>query len=125
MFTLYRAIQMHPLNLLLAGCLKMKDKTLQRKQVLLRLSKRKLPRLVQADDGITEKMFDRHILIVTGTDGGEAFALEHELELYAGRHTSAKRFAWRLLITRQRLQPASAIWNDKERLCSRYDSYRW
>ena len=27
-------------------------------------------------------MFDRHILIVTGTDGGEAFALEHELELY-------------------------------------------
>lgn len=29
-----------------------------------------------------KKMYDNHILIVSGTDGGEAFALQHELELY-------------------------------------------
>lgn len=29
-----------------------------------------------------KKMYDHHILIVSGTDGGEAFALAHELELY-------------------------------------------
>lgn len=29
-----------------------------------------------------KKLYDNHILIVSGTDGGEAFALEHELELY-------------------------------------------
>ncbi|MBP9882145.1 MAG: amidohydrolase family protein [Chitinophagales bacterium] len=29
-----------------------------------------------------KKLYDNEILIVSGTDGGEAFALEHELELY-------------------------------------------
>lgn len=29
-----------------------------------------------------KKLYDNHILIVSGTDGGEAFALAHELELY-------------------------------------------
>ena len=29
-----------------------------------------------------KKLYDNGILIVSGTDGGEAFALEHELELY-------------------------------------------
>ncbi len=29
-----------------------------------------------------KKLYDNEILIVAGTDGGEAFALEHELELY-------------------------------------------
>lgn len=29
-----------------------------------------------------KKLYDLHILIVSGTDGGEAFALEHELEIY-------------------------------------------
>jgi hypothetical protein len=32
--------------------------------------------------GMLKKLYDRGILIVSGTDGGEAFALEHELELY-------------------------------------------
>ena len=31
---------------------------------------------------ILRKLYDSGILIVSGTDGGEAFALEHELELY-------------------------------------------
>lgn len=31
---------------------------------------------------LLKKIYDRHILIVSGTDGGDAFALEHELELY-------------------------------------------
>ena len=44
-------------------------------------------------------MFDRHILIVTGTDGGEAFALNMNSNCSAGRHTSAKRFGRRLTYT--------------------------
>ncbi len=32
--------------------------------------------------GMLKKLYDNGILIVAGTDGGEAFALEHELELY-------------------------------------------
>jgi imidazolonepropionase-like amidohydrolase len=31
-----------------------------------------------------KKLYDNGILIVAGTDGGDAFALEHELELYVG-----------------------------------------
>ncbi len=32
---------------------------------------------------LLKKLYDSGILIVAGTDGGEAFALEHELEIYA------------------------------------------